>query len=368
MPGRLITMQRQLRELGRLRTGYTDGHRPVRSDTWIVSSHAEHYVQAAADAWGGEVEKWQPQGGGAAQWRVRTSAVALDALLPPGDPLSQSLEQWGGGGALRRCDGVTEMLSDSPCLCRARFGDAFHEQAKGTVCATTTRLNVFLPEMPDVGVFRAETHSHYAAQEIAGAVDLIKSATGPDMVIPIRLRIEQRQRKADGQTKRYPVIVVELRGITTGQVLQGSVMGQALPAAERQQIASVPAPRAIEASAPAPIVQEPPPFDVESVRAALLTVNTLEDLRMLWPDAVAAGLQELAKDIAASFQKTNNPDAATNIGQSVDRLWSRIMETVPAEWPTSKVEAEFEEFSGTPVEKADAEEMAAYLAHLGGVA
>lgn len=360
MPGRILSLQRQARELGRLRTGYTDGRRPVRSDTWIVSSHAEHYVQAAAEAWGGQVEKWQPQGGGAAQWRVRTNTVALDALLPPGDPLSQSLEMWSGGGCQRRCDGVTEMLSDAPCLCRARFGEAFHEQAKGTVCATTTRLNVFLPEMPDVGVFRMETHSHYAAQEIAGAVDLIKSATGPDTVIPIRLRIEQRQRKADGQTKKFPVVVVELRGITTGKVLEGSVMGQALPAAERQQIVAVPAPRAIEAAAPQ--------LDVESVRNALLTVPTLEDLRALWPDAVAAGLQELAKDIAANFRKTDNPDATANVGESVDRLWSRIMETVPEDWPTSKVEAEFEAFTGVSAEKADAEDMASYLAHLGGAA
>ena len=194
MAGRILSLQVQARELGRLRTGYVDGRRPVRSDTWIVSSHAEHYVQAAAEAWGGTVEKWQPQGGGASQWRVRTEAVSLDALLPPGDPLSQSLELWSGGGCSRRCDGLTEMQADVPCICRAEHGDAFHEQAKGSVCSATTRLNVFLPEMPDVGVFRAETHSFYSAQEIAGAVDLIKSAVGGDKIIPIRLQSPGRSR------------------------------------------------------------------------------------------------------------------------------------------------------------------------------
>jgi hypothetical protein len=175
MGSRIITLQRQARELGRLRTGYSVPNedpkkrpRAVRSQTWIISSHAEHYVQAAAEVWGGKVEKWQPQGNGAAQWRVITEAPSLDAILPPGDPLSQAYETWSAGGAQRRCDGMTETLSDSPCLCRAQWGENFHEVApRDRACKMTTRLNVILPEMPDIGAWRVETHSYHAANEIA---------------------------------------------------------------------------------------------------------------------------------------------------------------------------------------------------------
>lgn len=373
MPGRLLTLQRQARELGRLRTGYTDGKRPVRSDTWIVSSHAEHYIQAAADAWGGNVEKWQPQGGGAAQWRVRTEAVSLDALLPPGDPLSQSLELWSGGGCARRCDGITEQLSDSPCLCVAKHGDAFHEQPKGSVCSATTRLNVFLPDMPDVGVWRAETHSFYSAQEIAGAVDLMKSAVGPDAVIPIRLRIEQRQRKAGGQTKKFPVIVMELRGISTGDVLAGSVMGGALPASKQREAIEAAPVRAIE-SIPEKVLQ-----DRDSVRDALIQVanhGTIEDLRQLWPDAKGVGLEDMARGIAEDMNRLAQADAesaelrraanSTVDGRSVDDLWAEIMRTVPEDWPTSKVEEEFTKSTGVSAETAEASDMQAYLISLRG--
>lgn len=380
MAGRILSLQRQARELGRLRTGYTDTSgrkpRPVRSNTWIVSSHAEHYVKAAAEAWGGDVEKWNPQGGGAPQFRVVTIQAALDAILPPGDPLSQSYEMWSNGGCTRRCDGVTELLSDSPCVCRSKHGDDFHELAKGSVCSATTRLNVFLPEMPDVGVWRMETHSFYAAQEIAGAVDLIKGAVGHEAAIPIRLRIEQRMRKAGGETKKFPVVVVELRGITTGQVLEGTVLGSR-PAIEASS------PRAIEAlkkeegdACSLQCVCDQPcncdreqcsrrgdidvavQIDVESVKAAIGAVDSLDDLRTLWPDAKAAGLEALAKARAAELQ-----DPASD-GDDADELYSKVMKSVPEDWSTTKVEEEFKKFCGMDMETAGGIHLKAYLDHL----
>jgi hypothetical protein len=227
MAGRILTLQRQARELGRLRTGYTTGEksRPVRSDTWILTSHSEHYMRAAAEEFGGTCREVAAD----RQRRRRSGASSptrpIDAIMPPGDPLSQTNELWSGGGCQRRCDGVTEQLSDSPCLCLAQHGEQWHEQPKGKVCAATTRLNVILPDMPDVGIYRVETHSFYAANEIAATVDLIRNATGGHAAVPIRLRIEQRQRVANGQTKKFPVVVVELRGATAGQILGGVIPG-----------------------------------------------------------------------------------------------------------------------------------------------
>lgn len=256
MSGRILTLQRQARELGRLRTGYSVPNedpnkrpRAVRSQTWIISSHAEHYVQAAAEVWGGTVEKWQPQGNGAAQWRVITEANSLDAILPPGDPLSQAYELWTKGGAQRRCDGMTESLSDQPCFCRQQWGDAFWERApKDAACKITTRLNVILPEMPDIGAWRVETHSYYSANEMAAAVDVLKGSIGDQALIPVRLRIEQRTRVANGQTKHFPVVAVELRGGTAGQVLAGSVQTVAIGGGQAPEEGQA----AIEGPKPAP--------------------------------------------------------------------------------------------------------------------
>ena len=229
MGSRISTIQRQARELGRLRTGTFNPDKggkgaPERSKTWIVTSPYEHQIEAASALWGGTAEKWQPQGNGAPQWRVITQATVVEAILPPGDPVSQSYETWSKGGVQRRCDGTSESVSGQPCICRATWGDEFHLQApRDAACKMTTRLNVILPQMPDMGVFRVETHSFYSANEITATVDIIRAATGPDRLVPINLRIEPRTRVAGGKTKHFPVIVAELRGVTSGELLAATM-------------------------------------------------------------------------------------------------------------------------------------------------
>jgi hypothetical protein len=218
--------------------------------------------------------------------------------------------------------------------------------------------------MPDVGVWRMETKSHYAAMEIAGAVDLIKSAVGPDAVIPIRLRIEQRQRKAGGETKRFPIVVMELRGITTGQVLAGSVMGGALPTQRREEI-TAPSRPAIE-SAPVVAIE---PAEVERAMKAILAGGTLADLRAVWTDANAAGLRDLWIEIGEKLKQNEAPPVveASVDGEDVDFLWAKIMQTVPVDWSTTKTEEEFTKSTGAAVETANASDMQAYLVSLRGV-
>lgn len=257
MGGRILNHQRQARELGRLRTGYsvpnadpTKRPRPVKSKTWVISSHAEHYVTKAAELYGGKVESWQPQGNGAPQFRVITEAEQLDAVLPGGDPLSQYNEMWNKGGCARRCDGQTEQLTKRPCLCLAQHGEDWHLlrqnlATKDKVCSVTSRLNVVLLDMLDMGVWRAETHSFYAANEMAGTVDMVLSGTGGKGLVPVTLRIEPRTRVAGGQTKHFPVVVVEVRGVTPRQALSGPLpTAMALdPGAAGQAVAAIEAPR-----------------------------------------------------------------------------------------------------------------------------
>lgn len=284
MAGRILTLQRQARELGRLRSGYTDTSgakpRPVRSETWILTSHNEDYVKAAATLWGGTPEKWQPLGAGAQQYRVITETNAIDALMPPGDPLSQTAEMWNKGGCVRRCDGITEQLTDSPCLCVAQFGSDFYMQPKDKRCNTTTRLSLILPQMPDVGVFRAETHGFYAANEIAATVDVIRSATGGNSLVPVSLRIEPRTRVSGGQTRQFPVIVLGLRGITAGQILSGTSPGLALNSNGSVDLRTgeITQAKAIE---PAP--------SCDDLIHRTLNARTSQEVRDIWADATEAG-------------------------------------------------------------------------------
>lgn len=301
MGGRIINHQRQARELGRLRTGYSVPNsdpgkrpRPVKSKTWVVSSHAEHYVAKAAELYGGKIERWQPQGNGAPQFRVITEAEQLDAVLPGGDPLSQYNEMWSAGGCQRRCDGQTEQLSKRACLCLAQHGEDWHLlrqnlSTKDKVCAVTSRLNVVLLDMLDMGVWRAETHSFYAANEMAGTVDMVLSGTGGKGLVPVTLRIEPRTRVAGGQTKHFPVVVVEVRGVTPRQALSGPLpTAMALdPGAASQAVAAIEGPKGRDWIAEA--------------RGAL----TSDDVRDLWMEAQDAkavhskGTDPLSKQLMA---------------------------------------------------------------------
>ncbi|MER7126684.1 hypothetical protein [Micrococcus luteus] len=399
MGSRIITLQRQARELGRLRTGYSVPNedpkkrpRAVRSKTWIVTSHAEHYVQAAAEVWGGQVEKWQPQGNGAAQWRVITAAESLDAILPPGDPLSQAYETWTKGGAQRRCDGMTESLSDQPCVCRARWGELFWEQApRDEACKMTTRLNVILPEMPDIGAWRVETHSFYSANEMAAAVDVLKGSIGEQALIPVRLRIEQRTRVAQGKTKQFPVVAVELRGSTAGQVLAGAA--QVVPVGTGS-VEPVPAAAAvtaagrtaIEAAPQAGAGQSPnrptpgPPPSAEDFIAAATGSASLEDLSTNLQAAQHAGhatnLADPTDPVAAAFIRRRNhllnppppavePAPAAPAGETpdADLLWQQIVAT----WSggmTALTETFLQSTGGVAPEDASEADLDAFLKKL----
>lgn len=272
MGSRILTLQRQAAELGRLRTGFYESGRPQRSETWILTSHEREYVEVAAHLWGGAVHEWKPLNGNIKQWRVITDAVSIDAILPPGDPLNQHNELWSGGGCQRRCDGITEKISRKPCVCLAQHGEEWYLLPKGRVCSATTRLNVLLPDMPDLGVWRAETKSFYAADAMAGQVDTVLQGTGGQGLVPVRMSIQQRQVVRNGQTKKFPVVMVTPRLARLRQALEGP-----LSTAAALNAGVVPETLAIEA---------PKKKDWVALAQGALTSD---DVRGLWMEAQAAG-------------------------------------------------------------------------------
>lgn len=378
MGSRILTIQRRVRELGRIRTGgseeYTtkagkQARRPVRSDTFILTAAFRDNLDAAAELWGGTVEPWQPQGGGAQIWRVVTEATILPAILPPGDPVSQVYELWNAGGAVRRCDGQTDAQSGKPCLCAAQYGPDWYDKTlpMGAVCKPHTRLNVFLP-LADFGYWRLETSSYWAATEITGVVDMIKARIGLDPAVPITLGIEQRERVKEGKRLSYPVVTVGLRGTTTAAILAGiapalSIEGDSVKAIEAPISAEV---EASSGTGPDVVADT---NDKEWLDA-IATVTSLEELRALRKTVGdAGGYTEVVKAAfwARRAQFPTTPPSATaeqmvaSPGPDIDTVWTQILTAAGHKgWNLPEVEQRFRDRMGKDPSEADANAMVVF--------
>jgi hypothetical protein len=88
-----------------------------------------------------------------------------------------------------------------------------------------------LPDLPDLGVWKLESHGYYAAIELGGAAEVLAHARNAGVIVPATLRLEQRQVKRDGKTRKFAVPVLEI-GATLRQMTQlssGQKIASALP-------------------------------------------------------------------------------------------------------------------------------------------
>ena len=67
-----------------------------------------------------------------------------------------------------------------------------------------------LANLPGLGTWRIDTSGYYAAVELQGAVGVIQMAAGHGHMLPAKLRLEQRMVKRGGQTRRFPVPVLDV--------------------------------------------------------------------------------------------------------------------------------------------------------------
>ena len=212
----IIDLQRRLQEVGRVRMGERNAKGyPSRLEHWKLTSRDQVRLQAAAQAFGGKVEPWEGHDG---QFALHTETDSLPILLLPGQTLSSFYELWSGGGAQRRCDGQTELLSDGPCLC----------DPEARECKPHTRLQVLLPDVPGLGCWRLDTTGYYAAVELAGTVELLEYASTRGAFLPARLRIDQRSVLRDGQTRRFPVptLDIDIRPLEMHAITQAAAQGE----------------------------------------------------------------------------------------------------------------------------------------------
>ncbi|MEV4079188.1 hypothetical protein AB0J43_02695 [Nonomuraea fuscirosea] len=339
-------LQYRQRTLGKIRAGTYDDTgkgRPVRSDTFIITSPYQHFVEAAAETYGTPVEEWQPQGSGGAQWRTVTDEIALDAILPPmpRSPLSRAYEKWGRGVIQRRCDGITLRHTDTPCVCKAQWGDLWWEKAPDRDrCKITARLNMMLPDIPDTGVWLFETHSFNAAMEIKAQVTLWRRAFGPETPIPFRLFLTWRRKPVKGIMTDFPVPAVELRGVSAGQVAEALLPGAAAGALEAA------GQRAALEAAP------PPNYLAEIGKAA-----SKQELTAIWerarrdPRCTVSGAEFEAAG-KARMREINAARAA----------WDELLNSWKGTLP--ELEAAFTSDYDIPPQQASAEQLKAFLAGL----
>lgn len=226
----ILDRQRRLAEIGRIRMGEkkisqkTGKSYPVALQTWRLTSRVRDRLDAAARIYGGTVRPWQEEPG---QYELYTESSALDVMLAPGEPVTQWFEHWDKPAGvqkarvtcLRRCDGVTETLSDQPCLCAG---------LPERVCKTTTRLSVLLYRVPGLGVWRLDSRGEYAATELAGTAEFL---AGLGDRLPVILRLDPRESvDGQGETHKFVVPVLDV-AIAVPELVAGYAPPLAPPAA-----------------------------------------------------------------------------------------------------------------------------------------
>lgn len=211
----LLDVQRRFRELGRIRLGEKNakGH-PTRLSDFRLTSPARDLLERAAECYGGRVASWTPAPGQPAQFELKTGVSALDVIVPPGEPISQWWEMWGpkqgvGVVCIRRCNGVA--LDDGqPCQCPSDLWERSDLAKDGRACKPTTRLSIMLPRLPDVGVWRMDTHGIIAAMELPGTADALAQAAARRIWVEATLRIEQRTIIRQDRKATVPVPVLAI--------------------------------------------------------------------------------------------------------------------------------------------------------------
>lgn len=211
----LLDRQRRGVVLGSIRIGTTVLSKgkmvPAKLDTFRLTSPDQHKVNAAALLYGGEVKPWRPLGRTAdgEQWEVVTTVDRLPVRVPPGEPVQQMYEQW-GGVRQRLCDGRTERMSGSTCLCPPDLMERRKLAADGHACKPITRLSLILADLPGLGVWQLTSTGDYAADELANVAELLRRSEAAGVMLPATLRLEQRESRGSGKVHHFAVPVLDV--------------------------------------------------------------------------------------------------------------------------------------------------------------
>lgn len=242
------TLQTRGRQIGEIRigvqvdTGKTrrDGtkiFRPSKLDKFRLTTKSSNVAHAVAAAFGGTARQ-TVLANGTPTWEVMTDLDELPVMVPPGDAvISQWFELYTKAGCVRRCDGEVEQRTQKPCMCPSDPVERVALAGQGEACKPVSRLNVMLPDLPDLGNWKLASGGYYAATELGGAAAVLAAAREAGVIVPAVLRLEQREIRrisADdkAEVRKFAVPVLEigasLRQLTELSAATSTIAG-ALP-------------------------------------------------------------------------------------------------------------------------------------------
>jgi hypothetical protein len=185
---------------------------------------------------------------------------------------------------------------------------------------------------------------------MAGMIEVIRATVGDRELIPVRLRIEPRTTTNGGQTKQFVVPVLELRGVTAGELLGGRFGGIASVEGAREQ-------KALSAGAkPDYAAMAKQARDIDGVRAVW---HAARDADHLTPE-LEEKLFEIGQGVTAGQPRISQPDVDPDV------VWMDIMRVSGSLGMTeSQVLEDFPTHTGGVVaDDASGADMVAYLNHL----
>lgn len=307
----ILTLQHQqtVTQIGRIRLGIkvedeSGKVRPVKLDKLRFTSPQKKHIETIASLYGGEVRLWEPPHGNA-QWEVITEVTEVPVLVPPQDPgENQWFEDWTKGGCKRRCDGVTEKLSQKPCMC--------DPDPKRRKCKMHTRITVMLKDVQSIGVWLIDTSSFFAAIELPGVARLLASSKG---LIEGVLRLDQRTKVSDNLTKHFAVPVLDVTGFTAAELVSGRA-----PELAKQRLAAA----VDSATAAAAIAAGPDPV------ALILACTTHDEIKELWRQFGADPSITRTPELDAAVKDARaRIDAAAEINTESDVVDAEIVDEEP---------------------------------------
>lgn len=298
----ILTIQRRHAEHGRIRIGQkvatrNGKTRPDKLDRFRFTSGNREHVEALATLYGGQAKEWK--NGSKTEYEVVTDARAIPVIAVKGG-ISQWMETWSGGGCTHRCDGYTNVLTDSPC----DPDDPNHVNAK-----PTTRLSVMLRDLESLGVWRLETHGWNAAAELPSMVEL---STFVGDYVPANLVLQQRTSVSNGETKQYVVPVLDL-AITKQRLNQVmAAVGAGATALE-------------SGSGDALQIEAGPEQEAPDYLQALADANSIEECQTVWRAAGESG--HLTDDLKATITaraKDIKATTAADLGAESDPVEATV--------------------------------------------
>lgn len=318
----------RLPELGRLRMGEKGKKgEPVKLSQWRLTSHDEIVLHELAALYGGTPRPWTaaPEEG---QFELYTETSALDVLIPP-DPMTAAFESWGSGGCKRRCNGLDAVIAktetvknakgekeqvtslvDEPCWCKPLGlipGD--EDDVKKGACDLVVRLNVVLPNVSGLGVWRLDTGSVFAYRELRGQTELLRRMAGSMLDIPAQLAIEQRRIKKPGQApKEFIVPVLRMRR-TLHELVAAAREGSAGELVSGGEV------REIESGARRNTIADKPDHVQELIRACG-TARLTEEQRHRLVEVVSNGRVSSSRDV--TLAEASEAIAAIDAGRWKD--------------------------------------------------